>query len=82
LIAKRKAERDKELEEYNKSNAGAHLDSARNSFYAQMIKMDRALMPTKKKETFDPLAMTKAANPESTGAKAAKADDKFDLDKI
>ena len=43
LIKKRKAEREKELNEYNKSQAGANLDAARNSFYAQMIKMDQAL---------------------------------------
>ena len=40
LLQKRKAEREKELQEYNKSQAGANLDVARNSFYAQMIKMD------------------------------------------
>ena len=43
LLAKRKAERDKELEDYNKSQAGANLDAARNTFYKQMIKMDQAL---------------------------------------
>ena len=40
LIEKRKAEREKELTEYNASKSGAHLDQARNTFYKQMIKMD------------------------------------------
>jgi len=33
LIAQRKAERDKELNDYNKSQGGANLDAARNTFY-------------------------------------------------
>ena len=43
LLEKRKQEREKELQDYNQSVSGAHLDAARNSFYAQMIKMDQAL---------------------------------------
>lgn len=43
LLEKRKQEREKELNDYNQSSSGAHLDAARNSFYAQMIKMDSAL---------------------------------------
>ena len=43
LLEKRKAEREKELTEYNKSKSGAPLDQARNTFYKQMIKMDGAL---------------------------------------
>jgi len=34
LLEKRKQEREKELNDYNKSNSGASLDAARNSFYA------------------------------------------------
>lgn len=43
LLEKRKQEREKELQDYNKNTSGASLDQARNSFYAQMIKMDKAL---------------------------------------
>ena len=43
LLEKRKAERDKELVDYNKSKSGAGLDQARNTFYKQMIKMDQAV---------------------------------------
>lgn len=83
LIAKRKAERDQELADYNKSKSGAALDIARNSFYAQMIKMDNALMPEKKREVFDPLAK-KPGQPASGSDKqsAQMSDDVFDLDKV
>ena len=43
LLEKRKQAREKELNDYNTSASGASLDAARNSFYAQMIKMDQAL---------------------------------------
>ena len=43
LLAKRKQEREKELNDYNQNASGASLDAARNSFYAQMIKMDQAI---------------------------------------
>ena len=43
LLEKRKQEREKELTDYNQNASGASLDAARNSFYAQMIKMDSAI---------------------------------------
>lgn len=43
ILEQRKQAREKELSEYNTSANGAQLDAARNSFYAQMIKMDQAL---------------------------------------
>lgn len=43
LLEKRKQEREKELNDYNQNASGASLDQARNSFYAQMIKMDSAI---------------------------------------
>ena len=43
MLEKRKQEREKELNDYNQNSSGAHLDAARNSFYAQMIKMDSAI---------------------------------------
>ena len=43
LLEKRKAEREKELTDYNASKSGASLDQARNTFYKQMIKMDQAV---------------------------------------
>ena len=43
LLEKRKQEREKELNDYNQNASGASLDAARNSFYAQMIKMDSAI---------------------------------------
>ena len=40
ILEKRRKAREQELNEYNQSQSGAHLDADRNSFYAQMIKMD------------------------------------------
>lgn len=34
LLEKRKQDREKELNDYNQNTSGAHLDQARNSFYA------------------------------------------------
>ena len=56
LIEKRKAEREKELTEYNASKSGASLDQARNTFYKQMIKMDQSVQQNEASKRSKPQA--------------------------
>ena len=61
ILEKRRKAREQELNEYNQSQSGAHLDAARNSFYAQMIKMDQALPRAQQKNPLpDPSTLPSA----------------------
>ena len=70
LIEKRKAEREKELTEYNASKSGAHLDQARNTFYKQMIKMDQSVQQNEASKRVKPQAQ---AQPQAAGGAQAQA---------
>ena len=69
LLAKRKQEREKELNDYNQNASGASLDAARNSFYAQMIKMDQAIP----KQKWQPPSAPAQAEPKPAAAGQAQA---------
>ena len=85
LLAKRKQEREKELNDYNQNASGASLDAARNSFYAQMIKMDQAIpkqkwQPPGAPAQAQPAAGASQAPQQSASQKPARAG--FNLDDI